>query len=143
MTRAQQKTGKQGQGVAEAALRRIGVLMVEPIGTPIRMIPSGRNDGTYRVIFGEKVSGDHRGVGPQGISVLVETKTILNGNLKWSDFREHQPERLDYHNEIMGISLVVWVHSSGVYIMVWPIEGFAPRKSITPQYAAEISIESI
>jgi hypothetical protein len=96
---------------------------------------------SFRVVFGERVSGDHRGViEGTGQSVLAETKTILEGNLTWSKMREHQPERLTLHYELGGLSLLVWVHSTGVYIMRWPIPGFAkPRDVITPARAAELA----
>ncbi len=141
MTRAQDRTGKQGQNLAASALRMLGIEMVEKIGTPVKLIPvqyQGRKD-VYRVIWGEKVSGDHRGILPNGRSVLAETKTILDRNLRWSDLREHQPGRLDQHNQHGGLTLLVWVHSSGVYIMQWPVLGFGEGKSITPEQAQELS----
>lgn len=142
MSRREQRIGNMGQEHAAAALRRAGVNMVEKIGTPVKLIPSKRGGkGTYTVIWGEKVSGDHRGILPGGISVLAETKTILDRNLVWSDLREHQPERLTEHFQCGGVSLLVWVHSSGVYVMRWPVPDFGPRKSITPERAEELHIE--
>lgn len=139
MSRHEDRIGKIGQEQAAAALRRIGVNMVEKIGTPVKIIPA-RVKGTYTVVWGEKVSGDHRGILDDGISVLAETKTIMDRNLVWSDLREHQPDRLDQHAEFGGVSLLVWVHSSGVYVMRWPVAGFGPRKSITPEQAAQIDV---
>jgi hypothetical protein len=143
--RSRQRHGVAGQNLAAGALARAGVAMVEKIGTPIRMI-GVPGTPTFRVVFEEKVSGDHRGVlgDGSGKSVLAETKTVLDGNLTWSRLREHQPERLTYHHELGGISLLVWVHSTGVYIMRWPIGGFdGPRKSITPDQANQISVASL
>lgn len=140
MTRREDRIGKMGQEQAASALRRLGVNMVEKIGTPTKLIPA-RVKGTFKVIWGERVSGDHRGILENGISVLAETKTILDSNLKWSDFRDHQPGALDAHHSYGGVSLVVWVHDSGIYVMRWPIPGFGPRKSITPEQAAALQIE--
>lgn len=130
MSRHEDRIGKIGQEHAAAALRRIGVNMVEKIGTPVKTIPA-RVKGTYTVVYGEKVSGDHRGILDDGTSVLAETKTIMDRNLVWSDLRDHQPGRLDQHAEFGGVSLLVWVHTTGVYVMRWPVAGFGPRKSIT------------
>jgi len=142
--REEQLIGKHGQNMAASALSRIGIEMVEQIGTPVKLIPAGsqRRD-VYRVIFGEKVSGDHRGILCGGISVLAETKTILDRNLRYSDLREHQPGRLNLHAEFGGVSLLVWVHHTGVYIMKWPIEGFMAGKSISIEMARELNIETI
>ena len=139
MSRHEDRIGKIGQEHAAAALRRIGVNMVEKIGTPVKIIPA-RVKGTYTVVWGEKVSGDHRGILDDGTSVLAETKTIMDRNLVWSDLREHQPERLDQHAEFGGVSLLVLVHKSGVYVMRWPVPGFGPRKSITPEQAQQIDV---
>ena len=144
MSRTDQKIGKAGQEHAAAALRRAGVSMVEQIATPISLIPSGHNDGTFRVQWGERVSGDHRGIlEGSGRSVLAETKTVLARNLQYSDLREHQPDRLTLHHELGGVSLLVWVHHSGIFIMRWPIAGFEPHTSITPERAELISTVTI
>lgn len=140
----QQRLGKSGEELAANALRRVGVSMVERIGTPVLLLPFHRVPGAFKVIWGEKVSGDHRGIlEGSGRSVLAETKTIWDRNLRWSDLRTHQPGRLDMHREYGGISLLVWVHSSGVYVMRWPVEGFGPAHGLTPQRAMELSIENI
>lgn len=142
MTRQQQQIGKHGQDLAAAALRQMGIEMVEQIGTPVHLIPysGSRSPGAaYRVIYGEKVSGDHRGILPGGISVLAETKTILDRNLRWSDLREHQPERLSEHARHGGLSLLVWVHRTGVHIMRWPVLGFAPGEGMPPEFAMSVA----
>lgn len=157
MTRIQQQIGKHGQKQAASILSGMGIEMVEEIGTPVKLLPvkfipgfANRKD-VFRVIFGEKVSGDHRGVLPDGTSVLIETKTVLDGNLTWSHMREHQPDRLSRHAQIgRALSLLVWVHSTGVYVMHWKryvdkdfigIEGFGYRKSITPERAQALHRE--
>lgn len=118
--------------------------MVEQIGTPVLLIPvQTQRRNTYQVIFGEKVSGDHRGLIGNGISVLAETKTILDRNLRYRDLREHQPARLSEHTNYGGISLLVWVHDTGAYVMRWPIEGFEAGKSITHQQAQELDAETL
>ena len=146
MSKAQDTIGKQGQEIAAAALRRIGVNMIEKIGTPVKVIPKGMKDRVqvFQVIWGEKVSGDHRGILNDGTSVLAETKTILDRNLRWSDLREHQPGRLTEHHNHGGLSLLVWVHSEGTYVMEWPIIGFEKeRDSLLPTEAAFMNITKV
>ncbi len=139
MTKHEQRTGAIGEQHAAQALRSAGIEMVEKIGTPVKLIPS-RIPGTYKVIWGEKVSGDMRGILPGGKSVLAETKTILDRNLRYSDLREHQPERLTQHAEHGGVSLLVWVHTTGIWIMRWPVNGFIRGKSIDPDTAEELHL---
>jgi hypothetical protein len=134
MTRRSQKIGKQGQDIAFAALRMRGVRLLHKIATPVLLIPHPRERGYFRVIWEQKVAGDHRGVMPDGTSVLAEVKTVTDHNLRWSDFLPHQPIGLTAHAEY-AISLVVWVHASGVYVMRWPIEDFRPGHSIMIQDA--------
>lgn len=147
MTRANQQLGKHGQQKAASYLAGIGLQMVEPIGTPVTLLPFGLRKDVFRVIWGEKVSGDHRALLPDGASVLIETKTVIDGNLTFSHLREHQPERLSRHASIgRAVSLLVWVHSSGIYVMRWGadgIPGFEPRKSITPKRAEELHDETM
>ena len=140
--KSQQQIGKYGQEVAASALCRIGVEMVEQIGTPVHLVPVGKT-GTYRVIYGERVSGDHRGILPGGRSVLAETKTIMDRNLRYSDLRDHQPARLSEHVEHGGLSLLVWVHNSGVYIMQWPVFGFEAGRSICVEDAEAAALVTI
>ena len=140
MSRSEDRIGKYGQRVVASILSSLGVLMVEPIGTPIKAIPHPRLRGYYRVIWEETVSGDHRGILPGGRSVLAETKTILDRNLQWSDLRPHQPIGLTQHADAGGLSLLVWVHSSGVYVMKWPVPGFGPGTSINQEKALSLSV---
>jgi hypothetical protein len=143
--RREQRIGKHGQITAAAVLSgRCGINMVEQIGTPVLLIPVlAQRRNTYQVIFGEKVSGDHRGLIGSGISVLAETKTILDRNLRYSDLRDHQPARLSEHTNYGGISLLVWVHGTGAYVMQWPIEGFEAGKSITRGQAQDLDVETV
>ena len=141
MTHRSQRIGKQGQDIALAALRIRGVCLVQKIGTPVLLIPHPRERGYFRVIWEEKVAGDHRGVMPDGTSVLAEVKTIIDHNLRWSDFLPHQPDGLTAH-AAYAISLVVWVHASGVYVLHWPIEGFFPGRSIAVRDADRFDWET-
>lgn len=139
MSHSQQQIGKHGQQQAASYLAGLGICMLEPIGNPYQIIHQLSN-GHFEVIFSDVASGDHRGILPDGSSVLIETKTVLDGNLTYSHMREHQPERLSYHASFgSALSLLVWVHNSGIYVMRWfdyGIEDFAPRRSITPELAA-------
>lgn len=139
--RRQQLIGKHGQNLAASVLSgRCGIEMVEQIGTPVKLVPVKTNrPNTYQVIFGEKVSGDHRGIIGNGISVLAETKTILDRNLQYGDLRDHQPERLTEDSKHGGISLLVWVHGSDAYVMLWPVDGFKRGTSISHERAQESS----
>jgi hypothetical protein len=134
MTRAQQRIGASGEELAESVLRSLGIEQIERVGTPVKLIPS-KAPGLFKVVFGEKVIGDRRGILPGGRSVLCEVKTILDRNLRYSDLREHQPAGLTRHTELGGLSLLIWVHSSGINVLEWPISGFGPGKSIDPRTA--------
>ena len=142
MSKRQKVIGEAGQNLAASALRAFGVNMIEKIGTPVRCIPHPTQHGYYRVIWDEPVAGDHRGVIGDGRSVLIETKTVLDRNLRWSDFRKHQPGALSEHTQLGGLSLVVWVHASGVYVMTWPISDFGPGTSIDAQRATELNADN-
>ncbi len=136
MSRQEQNTGKHGEQLARSILDGLGIEMLEKIGTPLKLIPvpSARKN-VYQVIFGEKVAADHRAMFPDGRSVLIEVKTIYDRNLVWSDLRDHQPAKLQQHAELNGLSLLVWVHGTGVYVMRFPINGFGPGKGIAPAQA--------
>lgn len=152
MTRSEQKIGKNGERLAQAVLNGLGIEMLEKIGTPVLLSPyvdfrTGRTiPGVFRVKFGEKVSGDRRGILPDGTSVLIEVKTIWNGNLVYSELDNHQHNALKRHAGFKGLSLLVYVHQTGVYVMKYPpegIPGFVPRKSITPERARELHEETL
>jgi hypothetical protein len=133
--------GEHGEKLAESVLSGMGIEMIERVGTPIKAIPAGK--GLFKVIWGEKVSGDRRGILPGGKSVLIEVKTILDHNLVYSDLRKHQPERLKIHATFGGLSLLVWVHDSGEYVMMFPIACFEPRKSLTPEVAYQHHLQTV
>jgi len=138
MSKREKNIGKHGEQVARSILNGLGLEMIEEIGTPVKLVPvrtAGPQKNAYFVIWGEKVAGDHRAMFPDGRSVLIEVKTIRDRNLVWSDLREHQPAKLQQHNDLHGLSLLVWVHDSGVFVMKFPIDGFGPGKGITPAQA--------
>ena len=139
------KLGNAGEQTAANALRQRGVLMVEEIGTPF-VVVERKAGGWMRGYWKEKVSGDLRGHLSNGTSVIAEVKTIWNRNLRWSDLDSHQPGRLDMHAE-NAISLLVWVHSSGVYVMNWyrlMASGvFGPRQGLTIEQAEQFNIEQL
>lgn len=137
MSKQQDLIGKAGQNIARSVLHGLGLEFIEQIGTPVKLVPyrqSMRRD-VYQVIWGERVAGDHRAMLPDGRSVLIEVKTIRDRNLQWSDLRQHQPDKLQEHANWNGLSLLVWVHDHGVFVMRWPIEGFGPGKGIAPHKA--------
>ena len=140
MSKREQKIGKAGEEWAMARVRSLGVEMVERIGTPVKIVRTSKDKRWHQIVWGEKVSGDTRGVLPGGRSVLVETKTILDRNLRWGDLRPHQPGRLSQHAELGGWSLLVWVHSTGIYVLEWPISDFRHGKSITIERAQSLNL---
>ena len=74
-----------------------------------------------------------------GQSVMAEVKTVEH-NLRWSDFMDHQPDALTEHADLGGLSLVVWVHSTGIYILRWPIPGFGKGNGLAFDTAAMLSV---
>lgn len=134
----EQQIGKHGEQLAESVLNGLGIELLEKVGTPVKLIPvTHRLRNVFQVIFGERVSADRRGILPNGRSVLIEVKTIMDKNLTWGALRPHQPGALTRHAEFNGLTLLVWVHSSGVYVMLWPILNFMHGKGITPEQAAQ------
>lgn len=144
MARRQQRVGKHGENLVGGVLSSLGLLMVERIGNPYAIVGQGKRG--FEVVFTGTASGDFRAVTPCGASVLVEVKTVLDGNLTWSHLREHQPVALTEHARIgEAVSMLVWVHSSGVYVMRWTvdgIDGFSPRHGLTPERAAKLDAET-
>jgi hypothetical protein len=65
-----QKVGAAGQQQGALALRRAGVEQVEHIGTPIKRTPHPEKKwaelGYAKVVYGEEVAADHRGILPGG-----------------------------------------------------------------------------
>ncbi len=145
MSRRQQKIGKHGENLVVSTLSGLGLIRVEHIGNPYAIVGQGAHGG-FEVVFTGTASGDIRALLPSGAEVLVEVKTVLYDNLTWSHLRKHQPRALTAHAQIgAALSLLVWVHDSGIYIMHWTadgIDGFAPHHSLTPERAAELDKET-
>lgn len=147
--RAKQRQGAIGQSVATLALKSRGVRMPEEISTPVILRPARKpipgKPTPFYVTYGEKVSGDHRGVLPGGRSVLAETKSMSGERLTYSDLREHQPGRLSEHAELGGLSLLIWASQYGTFVMEWTELlkfGFRPGKGIGIEDAKKLDIDS-
>lgn len=139
------KKGQAGEDIASKALARIGCLNIREIGTPFKIVNRKYFGGQMWLqgFWKAKVAGDRRAVRRDGISILAETKTITDGNLCWSDFKDHQPGELSEHARY-AISLVVWVRGvDEVFILRWPIPNFGPGASISPQMAESLNITNI
>lgn len=119
--------GNQGQKLADEELVRRGVAMV-------RSIPTLKRAGRYV----RTTAADTIGIIPgTGQSVIMEIKAY-DGVLQWSALRDDQHQRLAEHSQYGGISLIGWVNGKDVYIMQYPVAGFAPRRSITPEMAQNL-----
>ena len=140
MGRVSQSLGAAGEEQAVSALHRVGVEMVQEISTPVVLQPIDMRQRIYRVSWKKRVSGDHTGIARGGLFVLAEVKTAFGRNLHWSDLDDHQPVSLDRHDQLGGISLLVYVTDNGVHVMRWPIAGFGPGKGISPEHAEAIAI---
>lgn len=138
--KASQAKGVAGEGIAERLLTEAGVLMVERIATPVKIIESRTMQGQrwVRVVFSDPVSGDRRGILPGGRRVLCEVKNVA-GNLVPSNFELHQIEALSRNAELGGLSLVVFVRDGQGVILEWPIPGFRPRHGISFERAQELA----
>jgi len=138
------KLGNEGEERALNRLHAIGVLMPQEIGTPFVLTKRFTN-GLFRGYWKKKVIGDIFGHTTSGIAILAEVKTILDRNLHWSDLDTHQTNFLTKHAE-NAISLLIWWHSTGLYIMNWMdvlATGFGPGKGLTEQQAARLDIERL
>ncbi len=133
--RRSQRKGKVGENIADWLLQDAGVQMVERIATPVVII--ARRGDWVKIRYKKKVSGDRRGVMDDGRRVLAEVKA-RDRNLRWSDLQQHQRDALDENDALGAVSLLVWIHRSAYHILRWPIAGFAPRRSITLERAAEL-----
>lgn len=130
--RRNQRKGKAGEQVAEFLLRQRGVRMVEQIATPYNVIAARTIGGQRwaRIVRTKQVSGDRRGIMPDGRRVLCEVK-VRDGNLRKSDFETHQLEALRDNDHWGGVSLVAWIHPDGNLLLRWPLPGFdAARASV-------------
>lgn len=142
--------GAEGEKKAARALGRLGLVMVEEIGTPIKIVAKQwiGKFWWYRIVWGKKVSGDHTALIPNsgGRRVLIEVKTTKERqNLVFSKLESHQPQRLTMNVNYEAVSLLVWVRLDAgiVNIMQWPVPEFRKGMGITPERADELSIESL
>lgn len=135
---ASQKTGADGEDVAENALRAYGVRMVEQIATPY-VITDRKRGGWVKMIRKAKVSGDRRGVMGDGSGrrVLAEVKSTTGDRIAWSRLEDHQVRALDENNRLGAVSLLIVVFSGQAFVLRWPVDGFLPRTSITRDTAIE------
>jgi len=136
--------GDIGERVGRIILHQMGLEMIERIHTPWKVIFKTLPHGGRKVVDAfplEKVAGDFRAIVPgTGQSVLIEVKSRTDRDtFRWSDLESHQREALDNHQELGGLSLVVWVIESGEAIVLpWPIEGLTKGKSVSWDRAVDI-----
>lgn len=128
------KKGKQGETLVRHVLEQLGLHMVEKIevGWGVKRDRNGRPVQVWPLA---KVSGDYRAITSKGQSVLVEVKTYDEERLPHSALEKHQVESLNTHENLGGLSLLVWVRYGEALPMWWPIEGFVKGKSLSYEMA--------
>lgn len=134
-------TGNRGEDVAAAMLRLRGIQCVSKIATPHRRIKT-----PPYIVYDEKVAGDHRGILPNGIGVLAESKTIAGDRLNYSELKPHQHSALRDWSDNNGLSLIVWVSDYGVFVMeYWTAtnNGLMPNHSISVNDAKKADAETV
>jgi hypothetical protein len=131
-----QAIGKTGEAIARLLLESAGVKMVERIATPI-VVTGKQQGGWMQFAYAEKVSGDWRGMMPDGRRVLCEVKA-RDGRLRWSDLQPHQRRALDENHLYHGVSLLIWIHPDDQVILRWPVLGFGPRVSLSLDQAQQL-----
>lgn len=136
------KKGKKGEGLAEERLAAMGFAFIEKVENAWNVM-RGAGGSIVKAWPAAKVAGDFRAIiPPQGRSVLIEVKTTDKRNLRWSDFKEHQPGKLTEHHEAGGLSLIVWVRLDlkRQYVIRWPLpeEMFRKGKSLSLEDAERL-----
>lgn len=144
--------GKVGENIFMYRLLALGVHMPEEVHTPWRI---SRKPGMGQDAFGrpcksrivgatpmKKVSGDIRGVLMGGRSVLAECKSY-DDKLLFSCLDENQHASLSNHHKYGGLSLLCWKWQNGHSVMIWPIEGFLPRTSISIEKALALNVSKL
>lgn len=139
------RNGNTGQNIIEDRLRQLGVQMVETIsvGWNVRFKPGTRQPVSAYPL--KRVSGDIRGLIHGGRSVLAEVKRS-DDRLIFSELYDHQVTSLNTHLAAGGLSLLgfVWqFDGGGCSVMVWPVAGFAPGKSISVPQAKMLNLKAI
>jgi penicillin-binding protein-related factor A (putative recombinase) len=123
------KVGEFSELLVEAALKKLGYVLVEKVNTP--WVPIRRGGKIVGAFVTKKVSGDFRAVhAGDGKSVLVEVKSKDADTLPWSAFLPHQIDALNAHKAAGGLTFVAWVRKGEVHIFEWPVPGLAPGKSL-------------
>lgn len=136
MRNRSKRIGNASEVIARNRLRALGLKMVEKVGTPVKVFPSKRHPGLFKVVWEEKVSCDVRAIAPGGRAVYAEVKlTTGTDRLIHSRLEKHQVEALDKANEAGAIALLVWVNEWGVHVMRWSIPGFKKGTSISLEQA--------
>jgi len=127
--------GDTGEMIARRAMIDMGLEFIHRINTPWKIT----RDRTGRVTHakaGNKVAGDWRAVAPwNGQSVLAEVKYRDNPTLPYSTLEDHQHRSLTEHQAVGGLSLLIWIHHEDPFVLIWPVDGFVPKKSIVLDYA--------
>jgi hypothetical protein len=150
--RQNQRRGRAGQLVAATLLRHLGLVEVEEIATPTRVIRG-------KTLYAKKVSGDIYALIPgYGTGVRVEVKkttgplrpdgTRGDATLSLADFRktdrgsgqDHQIRALDRYVAAGGLSLVVWCWDGGAAVLRWPIPGLMNGKPLTIERARALAL---
>lgn len=129
-----------GERLAQYALNSLNLRMVEKIHVGWRLLRTVNRRGSQTlawIVPQKKVSGDYRAITDTGRSVLIEVK-YRDEKLLWSNLAKHQVEALNEHVTYGGLSLLIWVTSEEAFVLRWPVEGFAPRKSLTVDKAAPL-----
>ena len=134
-----QERGETAEIYVATTMRGMGFVAVEKIQTGWKVIWKNHRPVSAWPI--EKVMGDIRALMPDGRGVLVEVKDRRD-KLIFSDLKKHQVEALNIYADNGAVALLAWVADS-IYIMQWPITGFGPRKSLTPQQASQLAIVDI
>lgn len=134
-SRTAQRRGTNAELLVGLRLRQLGFRCLERVVTP----------KTSRVVKGKlvtrhtrKVSGDWRGVGAGGRSLIVEVKKRGARNLCFSDFAPHQWASLRDHHAAGGISLIAYLAGDTLYFLPIQYVQIGPGESIAADAAAAI-----
>lgn len=131
------RIGNAAEELARNRLRSHGLVMVEKVGTPVKVFPAKRHAGLFKVVWEEKVSCDVRAIVPgTGRAVYAEVKhTTGEDRLIHSRLETHQVDALNLAHYVGAIALLIWTNEWGVHIMRWPIDGFKKGTSISLEQA--------
>ena len=138
--RRNKRQGAAAEAHARDLLLFLGLAHVQVIETPWRVVRQGARIVSATPV--RSVAGDIRAVIPgSGRSVLAEVKR-REERLVYSDLEDHQVASLNNHAQPGGLSLLVWIApGAGAWVMQWPIFGFVPRSSLTPEAAQLLALQ--